>query len=177
MSEIQSPARRRICAGVALAVLDIGFGACSARAAALTERADRILVLKSARQLLLMRANDVMARYPVALGAQPTGHKRQQGDKRTPEGRYRVDMLNPYSRYHRALHISYPNSADLRQARAAGIAPGGDVEIHGLPRGFETYDPAVFTKDWTDGCIAVSNRAMDEIWDKVRLDTPVEIIP
>lgn len=112
----------------------------------------------------------------MALGAQPIGHKRQQGDKRTPEGTYRVDALNSHSRYHRALHLSYPNEEDMRRAEAAGVAPGGDIEIHGLPHGWDHYDPAVFMKDWTDGCIAVSDRAIDEIWARVRLDTPVEII-
>ena len=175
MPQLQSPTRRRFCHGLALAGLALAARPLTAAASILTEPADRILVLKSARTLRLLRGSTIVAEYPVALGAHPIGRKRQQGDKRTPEGTYRVDALNPQSRYHRAMHLSYPNADDIERARAAGLAPGGDIEIHGLPRGYEHYDPAVFAKDWTDGCIAVSNRAIDEIWTMVQIDTVVQI--
>lgn len=172
----QSPSRRQICRGLAFAACGLVMRPLSTEAATVAEPADLVVVLKSQRKLLLMRHARVIAHYPVALGTQPHGPKRQQGDKRTPEGSYRIDAFNPHSRFHRALHISYPNAEDLREASAAGVVPGGDIEIHGLPRGFERYDPAAFAKDWTDGCVAVSNRAMDEIWARVQIDTPVAII-
>jgi murein L,D-transpeptidase YafK len=176
MRQIQSPTRRHICRGLALAGLGLIVSPLSAGASALGETADRIVVLKSKRKLLLVRAEHVIAKFPIALGAHPVGAKRKQGDKRTPEGRYRIDALNPNSRYYRALHISYPNAEDIRWAQAAGVAPGGDIEIHGMPEAYGTYDPVVFVKDWTDGCIAVSNRTMDEIWTRVQVDTAVDII-
>jgi len=86
-----------------------------------------------------------------------------------------ASAFNPQSRFYRALHLSYPNADDLLRAREFGVAPGGDIEIHGLPQGFAHYDPPVFYKDWTDGCIAVSNQSMDAIWTRVALGTAVEI--
>ena len=98
-----------------------------------------------------------------------------RSDARTPEGLYRVDAVNPRSRFHRALHISYPNAEDMRRARAAGVVPGSDIEIHGLPDRFGDYDPVAFYRDWTNGCVAVGNRAIEEIWASVGIGTPVEI--
>jgi len=178
MSRFHSPTRRQVCRGLALAGAALILPS-AARAVAVIPgaTADRIVVLKSERKLTLWRDGRLIATYPVALGGNPVGPKRRQGDKRTPEGRYSIDGMNPRSRYYRALHISYPNAEDVRLARVAGLAPGSDVEIHGLSRGFEDYDPAAFTYDWTDGCIAVSNRAIDEIWDRVRVATVIDILP
>ncbi|HUZ75934.1 MAG TPA: L,D-transpeptidase family protein [Stellaceae bacterium] len=147
-----------------------------AEARASGARADRVVVIKSARKLMLLRAGNVLGMFPVALGAHPIGPKREQGDGRTPEGCYRIDGFNSHSRFYRALHISYPNVEDVRRARAAGVAPGGNIEIHGMPNGYGHYDPIAFYKDWTDGCIAVSNRTIDEIWASVGADTTVEIM-
>ncbi len=177
MSRLPSPARRRLCRGLALAGAALILPSAARAALVPDAAADRIVIRKSERKLTLWRDGSLLETYPVALGANPVGPKRREGDKRTPEGRYWIDGMNPRSRYYRALHISYPNEEDARLARAAGHAPGGDIEIHGLSRGFEDYDPAEFTNDWTNGCIAVSNRALDEIWDRVRVNTVVEILP
>jgi len=139
------------------------------------ENALRIEVIKSDRRLTLIRARMVFATFPIALGRHPKGRKLRQGDGRTPEGSYVIDSFNAKSYFHRALHISYPNEEDLRRARASGTLPGNNIEIHGMPKGYEDYDPRAFTRDWTDGCIAVSNRAIESIWRNVALGTPVTI--
>lgn len=139
------------------------------------DNALRIEVIKSERRLVLIRAKLPFATFPIALGRHPKGRKLRQGDGRTPEGEYVIDCFNATSYFHRALHISYPNVNDLRRAKASGIQPGGNIEIHGMPRGYEDYDPRAFTHDWTDGCIAVSNRAIEIIWRNTALGTPVII--
>lgn len=141
-------------------------------------KADRILVLKSARKLELLRDGRVLKAYPIALGEHPRGTKHVSGDGRTPEGTYYIDARQPVSRYHMALHISYPNAADRAQASAAGRDPGGDIMIHGLPNGYRgPLDPVRFYKDWTDGCISVGDTAIEEIWRAVAVGTPIEIRP
>lgn len=136
--------------------------------------ADHILILKSERVMVLLAGDQVLRTYPIALGQVP-GAKHEQGDKKTPEGRYFISGRNPHSRFHLSLQLSYPNAVDLRRAQAAGRAPGGDIFIHGMPEDDEDGDPAVFYADWTDGCIAVGNRAIEEIWDLVPDGTPVDI--
>ncbi|HTS63018.1 MAG TPA: L,D-transpeptidase family protein [Candidatus Acidoferrales bacterium] len=132
-------------------------------------RADRIVVSKGRREMLLLRGQSVLRSYRVALGRQPAGHKQREGDGRTPEGRYVIDRRNPRSRYHLALHISYPNAEDIARARAAGVEPGGDIMIHGLKDGERREG------DWTQGCIAVTNDEMDEIWSLVSEGTEILI--
>jgi murein L,D-transpeptidase YafK len=141
------------------------------------ERADFVLVLKAPRRLLLLRGDRVLRDYQVALGADPIGPKRHQGDRRTPEGRYRIAGRVAASRFHRALRISYPNEQDLEFARRAGLAPGGDVMIHGLPNGESWVGEAHRSYDWTNGCIAVTDDEMNEIWELVDDGTPIEILP
>lgn len=140
-------------------------------------RADRVLVLKSERALVLLRDGKPLKRYRIALGRDPQGPKQRQGDSRTPEGRYRVDARNSASRFHLALHISYPDAADRRRARRKGVPPGGDIMIHGMRNGFGWIGTLHRLVDWTDGCIAVTDREMDEIWRAVPVGTPVEIRP
>lgn len=135
-------------------------------------RVDRIVVRKSRREMLLLSGDSIVRCYRVALGRDPIGPKRQEGDGRTPEGRYLIDRRNPKSNYHLSLHISYPNDADTEHARAAGLDPGGDIMIHGLKPGVAHPD-----SDWTQGCIAVSDSEIDEIWDLVEDGTPIEIHP
>lgn len=137
---------------------------------------DAIMVYKSQRKLALVRHGQVLKEYPIALGAEPVGHKAREGDERTPEGRYLIDWRNPASRFYKALHISYPNMVDRYHAELAGVNPGGMVMIHGLPTAPELgwMDTA---GDWTDGCIAVSNAAMDQIWAAVRDGTLIIIKP
>jgi len=122
--------------------------------------------------MLLLSGDAVVRQYRVALGREPVGRKQQEGDGRTPEGRYTVDRRNPRSNYHLSLRLSYPNEADRVRAREAGVSPGGDIMIHGLKPGVD--HPAT---DWTEGCIAVTDREMEEIWELVTDGTGVEIYP
>ena len=102
---------------------------------------------------------------------------RSEGDERTPEGQYKLDFRNPRSIAHRALHISYPNAADVAQAQARGVSPGGAVMVHGLPNKVWWLGRWHRWMDWTDGCIGVTNAEMDEIWRVVPTGTPIEIRP
>jgi murein L,D-transpeptidase YafK len=140
-------------------------------------KAEYVLVLKAERELRLMRDGKVLKAYPIALGRHPVGQKLRQGDGRTPEGYYAIDGRLRDSAYHLALHISYPSDADRARARAAGVAPGDDILIHGMPAEFGRTDPVRFFVDWTDGCIAVGNLAIEEIWAAVDDGTPVAILP
>ena len=140
-------------------------------------KADFVLVLKAPRRLLLLRGDHVLRDYEIALGRSPAGPKRHQGDGRTPEGRYRIDSRVADSRFHRALHISYPNEDDLDFARRAGVEPGGDVMIHGLPDGERWIGDVHREFDWTNGCIALTDDEMNEIWELVDDGTPIEIRP
>lgn len=140
-------------------------------------KADRIIVHKSTRVMELMHADQVIKTYKIALGGNPVGPKERQGDHRTPEGSYVIDRRNVHSKFHRSLHISYPNARDREHARQLGVSPGGDIFIHGLPNGYGWIGAAHLAKDWTDGCIAVTDKEIDEIWDLVDNGTPVEIKP
>jgi murein L,D-transpeptidase YafK len=140
-----------------------------------TGSADFILVDKSDRTLTLMRAGKVLKTYRgIALGDAPVGHKRFEGDERTPEGRYTIDTRNPNSAYHLSLRISYPDAADRAYAAARGRSPGGDIFIHGQPNALPM---GRIPGDWTDGCIAVSNQEIEELWAAVPDGTPIEISP
>ena len=142
-----------------------------------TPHVDRVLVIKSERRLYLIRDGKRIESFRVSLGQEPEGHKLFAGDNRTPEGQYTLDWRNPESDYYRSIHISYPNSEDRRKARAWGQDPGGNIMIHGLPNDADKWNFAFEGLDWTDGCIAVNNRAMDEIWRRVTVGTPIEIRP
>lgn len=141
------------------------------------EHADRIVIYKSHRRMSLFWQGDLVKSYHVALGSAPAGRKQCQGDNRTPEGLYRIDSRNRTSHYHRALHVSYPNAQDLANARRLRCAPGGDIMIHGLPNGYGWLGKAHHLRDWTQGCIAVTDEEIEEIWDAVPNGTAVEIRP
>jgi murein L,D-transpeptidase YafK len=162
-----------------LAVSFLVFAAC--RTAGVTpesaKQADRIVIEKSKRTMTLMSGSTVLKTYKVALGGQPVGAKQRVGDHKTPEGLYIVDQKKAASQFHRALHISYPNARDKENARKLGVSPGGDVEIHGLGAKYGWVGAAHRQMDWTDGCIAVTNEEIDEIWPLVAVGTPVEIKP
>lgn len=140
-------------------------------------RADRIVVLKSERTLQLLNQGKVIKSYKVALGGVPTGAKTQQGDHKTPEGIYVLDSRNAHSKFYKSIHISYPGARERAVARQKGVSPGGDVFVHGLPNGYKWLGAVHRAKDWTDGCIAVTDQEMDEIWLAVSDGTPIEIRP
>jgi murein L,D-transpeptidase YafK len=146
-------------------------------AASAPKKADRILVEKGARRLTLFSAGGKLKVYRVALGFSPVGSKQHEGDGRTPEGNYIIDFHKSDSAFHRALHISYPDAADTARAAESGVAPGGDIMIHGLPNGFGALGPAHRLRDWTAGCIAVTDSEIDEIWASVTDGTAIEIRP
>jgi murein L,D-transpeptidase YafK len=146
-------------------------------AAAETKTADRIVVEKSNRSMKLMRGDEVLKTYKVALGHQPVGAKQRAGDHKTPEGNYIIDSKNRQSRFHWALHISYPNTADRERARKLGVDPGGNIEIHGLESKFAWMGSLHRGMDWTDGCIAVTNAEIEELWPMVPVGTPLQILP
>jgi len=134
----------------------------------------------SARKMMLLADGKVIRTYQISLGANPKGHKRERGDERTPEGNYILDYRNSSSKFYKSIHISYPNAEDIAAARKRGVHPGGMIFIHGTPN--EAPKNRVIqmlfkTVNWTDGCIAVSDRDMDEIWKLVRDGTPIRIDP
>lgn len=139
--------------------------------------ADRVVVLKRERTLQLWNHGKIIKTYKVALGGNPVGAKTQQGDHKTPEGVYVLDSRNAHSQYYKSLHISYPNARDRAAARAKAVPPGGDVFVHGLPNGYRAVGAAHRLRDWTDGCIAVTDEEIDEIWATVQDGTPIEIRP
>ena len=148
--------------------------------APVTDSVDLVLVEKSAKTLYLLDDGRVLRSYPIALGKNPVGHKEKAGDGRTPEGRYILDWRNPDSRFYRSIHISYPNDRDLEQAKATNSDPGEFIMIHGSPAWVPSAEWAkqwLNKEDWTEGCIAVTNDIMDEIWTLVADGTPIEIRP
>ena len=138
---------------------------------------DRVVLNKSRRELLLVAGQNLLRTYRVALGFDPVGHKLQEGDGRTPEGRYLIERRNPQSAYHLSLRISYPNEDDRRRAAERGLDPGGDIMIHGLPNGVDAAERGHPRRDWTRGCIAVTDAEMEEIWNLVPDGAVVEINP
>jgi murein L,D-transpeptidase YafK len=148
-----------------------------ASATARVEKADKVVVVKSERRLYLVRDGEVLKSYRVALGRQPKGTKIYEGDGRTPEGTYRLAAFNPDSRFYRSIRVSYPNDQDRVRARALGQSAGGDIMIHGLAPERRAYGPDHWLFNWTSGCIAVTDKEIDEIWQRVEVGTPIEIRP
>ena len=140
-------------------------------------QADKIIVLKSARSMTLLSGGKALKTYKVALGSVPVGPKQVEGDHKTPEGDYVIDAKNANSQFHLSLHISYPSAADQQRARSLGARPGGAIMIHGLAKPFAYLGPLHRQTDWTDGCIAVTNAEIEEIWKMVSIGTRVEIRP
>jgi murein L,D-transpeptidase YafK len=155
----------------------IGISLIAATAAVADVQADRVLIQKSARQLTLMRDGRTLRSYHVSLGSSPKGAKEREGDGRTPEGLYTIDSRNAYSKYHMALHVSYPNAADRLRARRLRVSFGGEIMIHGTPNRWRWLGFAFRHIDWTAGCIAVSDAEIEEIWKLVPDGTVVEIRP
>jgi murein L,D-transpeptidase YafK len=139
--------------------------------------ADQVIVKKAERKLVLMRGEEVLKTAQIALGLSPTGHKLEEGDFRTPEGEYRLAERNPNSDFFLSIRISYPNSVDERRARVRGVMPGGQIMIHGQPNDPRYNEEYYRRTDWTNGCIAVSNSDMVDIWLMTTPDTPIRILP
>lgn len=140
-------------------------------------RADRVLVKKSEKILYLMKDNVAMRQFHIALGPNPRGHKQQAGDERTPEGSYFLDFKNENSDFYKSIRISYPNESDRQRARESGVDPGGQIMIHGYPNHSKVPSSLAQNFNWTDGCIAVTNLEMEEIWRAIEPGTPIEILP
>ncbi len=138
---------------------------------------DKLLVEKSKRQMHALSKGEVVKTYKIALGGNPIGHKEYEGDLKTPEGVYTINDKNPNSAYHLNLGISFPNKEDRIRAAAMGKAPGGDIKIHGLRNGLGHIGKAHLLQDWTQGCIAVTNEEIGELFNAVPVGTTIEIIP
>lgn len=139
--------------------------------------ADKVVVEKAARKLHLIKDGEAIRSYSIALGMRPQGTKQHEGDNRTPEGRYVLDIRNPDSEFFLSIRISYPNRDDVYQARSKGLDPGGAIMIHGQPNTPTRSETYYRTQDWTNGCIAVSNSDMIDIWLMTANNTPIEILP
>jgi len=139
--------------------------------------ADSLVLIKSRRELVVYYHGDPVRTYYVALGRNPVGDKERIGDNRTPEGLFYIEGRNPNSRYHLSLRISYPDATHRARAARLGVEPGGDIMIHGLPDEQAVFGPAHRDYDWTNGCIAVTNKEIEELWRVIRDGTPIQIKP
>lgn len=139
--------------------------------------ADSIVVEKQLRRMTVWSGSFPIRTYDVALGLNPAGPKRKAKDFRTPEGLYHIEARNPNSKFHRALRVSYPNAEDVARARAMGVPTGGDIMVHGLPNGQGEVGMYHRSYDWTNGCVAVTDEEIDEMWETVPVGTPIRILP
>lgn len=160
-----------------LVIANFFFLLCHQSAFAEKYKADKIVVIKNKRVMMLLKDGEIMKIYRVSLGKNPDGHKNQEGDKRTPEGNYFIASRNQHSKYYLALNISYPNELDIQNAKKNGVSAGNNIAIHGLPKDMEELGKFHRRMDWTDGCIAVTNQEMEEIWNLVADGTRIEIKP
>ena len=140
-------------------------------------QADLVEVFKGERRMELKREGKTIRRYRVALGFAPERHKEREGDGRTPEGSYTVDARNPRSAFHLSLRVSYPDEGDRAHAASLGVSPGGDIYIHGQPNGWRKFLVGHPAKDWTTGCVAVSDAEIREVWSLVPAGVRVVIHP
>lgn len=138
-------------------------------------KADLVEVIKSKQIMHLKKGNKIIRTYKIALGEQPKGHKQREGDEKTPEGTYTLDWKNEKSIAYRSIHISYPNAKDKAHAKKLGVSAGGNIMIHGQMNGMEKYTQYMQQRNWTDGCIAVTNPEMDEIMHLVKVGTKIKI--
>lgn len=145
--------------------------------AGMLQPVDRVIVHKAQRLMELYRGGDVVASYRISLGLMPTGQKQREGDRRTPEGSYRLTRRNAQSDFFLAVQVSYPEAADIAIARKNGWSPGGAIMVHGLPNQLKYARSRYLSTDWTDGCIALSNEDMLDFWLLTGQGTPIEIRP
>ena len=168
---------RRAALAIVLAAAAALLPASSGANSEVLQAADAVLVVKSEHRLYLLRGGQPFKSYRVSFGLNPAGHKEREGVFRTPEGSYVLDGRNAASDYFLSLHVSYPNERDMQRARRSRWKPGGSIMIHGLPnvprKSLDYYHSA----DWTDGCIALNNDDMLEVWLLTHANTPIEIRP
>lgn len=157
---------------VSLFIIVLLLSACAA-----PKPVDKVLVTKSDNKMYLIKNDKILKSYDISLGANPVGHKMQEGDMRTPEGSYLLIHKNDKSKFYRSITISYPNEQDVAHAKALGVDPGGGIVIHGFPNELGNVTGPFEPLNWTEGCIAVRNNEMDELFALVALDTPIEIKP
>jgi murein L,D-transpeptidase YafK len=156
-----------------LVLVAFGLSACASKFRTYNgPEVTRVVVEKETRRMWLLHHGEVLEEYDIHLGFAPVGHKTEEGDGKTPEGTYIIDRRNPNSRFHLSLGISYPNAEDIAQAEARGVSPGGDIFIHGRPKPWRNGQD-----DWTWGCIAVTDREMEDIYAMVQNGTPITILP
>jgi murein L,D-transpeptidase YafK len=167
---------RALAAALAM-IVALSFVGCGGEKTTQANYADRVVVKKSERKMQLLHGGKVLREYRIALGDNPRGHKMREGDESTPVGDYLLDWRNPRSNYYKSIHVSYPNERDRALAKLLGVDPGGMIMVHGMPNHIrsETVRAEYRRRDWTDGCIAVENHEMDEIWRLVRDGTPIRI--
>ncbi|MDP2502287.1 hypothetical protein BCT47_04440 [Vibrio splendidus] len=134
-----------------------------------------VKVDKSKRRMYLLKGEEVVQEFRIALGKQPKGHKRFEGDNRTPEGQYQLDYVMEESDFYRSVHINYPRSSDMQWAQKNDVDPGGNIKIHGIKNGERRSPSFIQSFDWTDGCIALTNQDMDEFIQLVKMGTPIHI--
>lgn len=164
----------RVFGAVMIIVLSVGLAGCSTSKFRTYNGPEvtKVVVNKADRRMHLLHHDQLLKSYDVDLGFAPEGHKEFEGDGKTPEGEYVIDRRNPNSQFYLSIGISYPNPADVTRARMAGLSPGGDIFIHGASkRGLAAK------RDWTWGCIAVTNREMEDIYAMVRNGTPILVTP
>lgn len=142
-----------------------------------SKKVDKVIVKKSQHKLYLLNSGKVLREFHVVFGANPIGHKVQEGDERTPEGNYTLDYKKHNSSFFRAIHITYPNAKDKKNAKKLGVSPGGLIMIHGQKNGFESLSFFAQMFNWTDGCIALTNEDMAIVYDMVDSGIPIDIIP
>ena len=162
---------------IVLLISFLFFGQTSKASNQVNNTIDSIIVLKSQRLMLLMKEGEIAKSYRISLGKNPIGNKTTEGDKKTPEGLYYIEYKKSDSKFYKALKISYPNEQDRQRSASLGVPPGGLIMIHGLPNDMESIGKFHRRIDWTDGCIAVTNEEIDEIWDMVPIGIPVYISP
>jgi murein L,D-transpeptidase YafK len=181
MGHARALSRRRFCASAGTLLAGLVMLPTTAALAQLPrlepQKADLVVVRKSKRILQLLRGGRPFRTYQIALGPQPSGPKRRAGDGRTPEGVYTLDWRNPRSNFYRSIHVSYPAPHDVGPAARWGVPTGGLIMIHGLPNGVPAARVGHPWNNWTNGCIAVTNREMDEIWALVEDGTTIIIYP
>lgn len=170
---MSAPIHKILTAMLVAALLPLNVIAATATA----DQADKIEVYKEKHELHLIKSGRIYKSYKISLGDNLKGPKRQQGDEKTPEGKYTISGRNPNSHYHLSLRISYPNAEDIAWAKKHKVNPGGDIMIHGLPNGQGYIGKGHLLKDWTNGCIALTNDEIEEVWKLVPDGTSIEIFP